>query len=158
MLKYHLFSVVLGLSFIVLSACTTSSPVKIESETRSGNETTSYELVVAREREVLAAAYEAIQKCFPYAGIWHLSGNEKGFKFSTQPFIDNPTYKFVTNKVYGRTSEGNDIVGYRFFIHGNGQLLPAEAEDVRLLTQEFKRTLAEKEIPVIHVVPVESGR
>ncbi len=149
--KRHCLTIGLAAFFLCLCGCAPSL-VPLTGETNR------YELVVAKEQDVLTAVSEAIQRCFPDVDVLGLSGKEKGFTFSAQPFLDRPMYKFLIKKAYGMTPEGNDIVGYRYFIYSDSQLLTAEAKDAQRLVKEFKDALAKKGITIVWVQPVQPGR
>ena len=151
--KRYYFWTVLNVLFLLLGACAPSlSPLESESQSKS------YELVVAREQEVLAAASTAIQSYYSDVVIFSASGKEKGLAFNPQPALNSPTYKFLIEKSYGVTPEGNDIVGYQFFIYADSQLLSKESMDVQPLVTKFKDELAKKGITLILVNPIKSGR
>ena len=150
MLKCYCMRVVLAISAMVLCACAPSPRVAI-----TEGETISYELIVAKELDILDLASEAIRACFPDAVVSSLPGKEKGFTFSTEHFPERFN-KFLITKAYGATSDGNDIVGYRYFIYADGQLLSPESSDVQPLIGEFKRRLADKGITLIWVQSIKS--
>jgi len=150
MLKCHWMSVVLVISPMILCACTPSPRIAI-----TEGETISYELIVAKELDILDAASEAIRLCFPDAVVASLGGKEKGFTFSKEHFPERLN-KFLITKAYGATPDGNDIVGYRYFIYSNDQLLSPESSDVQPLIAEFKKTLADKGITLIWVQSIKS--
>lgn len=153
MLKCYCMSVVVVFSLSIVCACT-PPPRTVISE----GEPKSYELVIAKELDVLDAASAAIRSCFPEVIISSLTGKEKGFAYNIRPSEDRPTYKFLINKSYGVSPDGNDIVGYRYSIYADGQLLSDESAEINPLITEFKKALTDRGSTIIWVLPIKSDR
>ncbi len=149
---YYLRAVVVFLCLYLFSCSPSFSPIVSESETNN------YELVIAKELDILDAAAVAIQNCFPSGIISRLSGREKGYTFNTKPLLDWPTYKFLIQKAYGIAPDGNDIVGYQYSIYSDGQSTSPESSDVQTLITEFKKILADKGIGLIQVQRIKNER
>jgi hypothetical protein len=110
-----------------------------------------YELIIAKEMDILGAASDAIHACFPDAVVSGVGGKEKGFVFNKENFSDSPLYKLLIRKAYGTAADGNDIVGYRYSIYVNGAFRSPEASDVQPLITRFKKILADRGIELIRV-------
>lgn len=134
--------------FFLLCACSPSfSPVMSESDVGIND----YELIIAKEMDILGAASDAIHACFPDAVVSGVGGKEKGFVFNKENFSDSPLYKLLIRKAYGTAADGNDIVGYRYSIYVNGAFRSPEASDVQPLITRFKKILADRGIELIRV-------
>ena len=128
------------LIFTLLVGCATTYNSIGEAD-RSG-----YEIIVAKEKTVFDAAYEAISSNFPKTIITSLAGNEKGFSFFTQPMLDRTTFKFLINEVSGTSLDGKEINGFTYSIYSYGSQFFVNSRYVEPLKEKFKSILTNKNI------------
>ena len=134
----ELFSVTLILLLIVGCATTYNS---IDDSDKSG-----YEIIVAEEKIILDAAYEAISNTFPKTIITSLAGKEKGFSFFTQPLLDRTTFKFLINEVSATLQDNKDIRGFTYSIYTYGTQWFVNPRYVEPLKDNFRSTLMQKNV------------
>lgn len=142
----------LFLSFIILLLVLPACSVKYSSFDNPTDG--SYELIVAEEKAVLNAAYEAIQRQFPKTIITSLAGNEKGFSFYTQPLLDRTTFKFAIEEAQGSTGDSKIIAGYFYSIFAQGSQFFVGSRYIEPLKDDFRDTLKKKGAMLILVKSV----
>jgi hypothetical protein len=134
--------IVLLVMVVILAACAThySSVNK--------REVSGYEIVVCNEKEILDAAYEAIERRFPDTSITQLAGNKTGYSFYAQPLIDRTTFDFVVNRVEGMSGD-KKVIGYIYSIKSYGTQFFVDGRYIEPLIQEFENVLMKKNILLV---------
>ncbi len=137
-----------ALALIILSMVLPGCATKTMYSSLKGvsSDSIAYELIIADERDVLDAAYDAIQNRFPETAISPLAGKEKGFTFYTQPALDRTTYKLVIEKAVATTQDGKTVTGYYYSIYSHGTQFLVESRYIEPLIQEFHRMLKRRHV------------
>lgn len=145
MFRFKSTILLLAITSIILSGCATSY------NSLRPSDSASYELIIAPEKEIHSAAFEAISRVFPTANIVPLSGYQIGFAWHHQPFLDHTDFKFLLSSRSGISEDGSEIIGYSYSIVTEGSHFFVNERWVEPLVDEFKRVLVERGIGLVYV-------
>ncbi len=106
------------------------------------------EIIVAREDEVLSAAYAAIAAAFPLENIQRLAPPSKGYAWCDSPDATYTCFKFTVSRWSGDATDDLRATGWSYMIEGDTRY----AEDAVVpLTSNLRKILSNRGIRTVVV-------
>ena len=107
------------------------------------------ELIIAPERDLMAACYEAISRAFPGDSIHSFDGYQKGFDWFHMPMLDKTNFRFTILSWVGEIEGGGKVKGYSYKITTHGTQGLVQARYIDPLIEELNKVFKEREIKTI---------